>query len=269
MAIYKREVLTEIFKLKSKLKKTFLFSMVLQNKTKHRKKTRRRRHRYRNRDRGFAIAQMENLDEKTFKKMFRMSKSTFNNLLEKVSPLLQVDEQRAINSSGSVITAKTKLASTLRWLAGGIYLDICFAWGISTAAFYRCSLWPTVHTIDKVLKLGFPVGLEALSQLASGFNRQSNGIMNGCVMAIDGLLVRTRKPYKHEVKNPVAYKNRKGGFGVLLMAGCDADARFLMSVINNSGGTHVIKAVCTWESSFLQNVIVLFFWATSIFSQQE
>jgi hypothetical protein len=43
--------------------------------------------------------------------------------------------------------------------------------------------------------------------------------MNGAILAIDGLAVKTRSPYKWEVKNRRDYRNRKGGFGIVVLAG--------------------------------------------------
>jgi hypothetical protein len=53
----------------------------------------------------------------------------------------------------------TRLAVTLRWLAGGSYIDLCFAWGVSVASFYGENgvLWPTIEALDDHLKLGFPL----------------------------------------------------------------------------------------------------------------
>jgi hypothetical protein len=62
--------------------------------------------------------------------------------------------------------------------------------------------------------------------------------MTGAVMAVDGLCVRTRAPYKTEVDNPTDYACRKGGFALLVMAGCDVKGKFLMARCNNSGATH-------------------------------
>ena len=47
--------------------------------------------------------------------------------------------------------------------------------------------------------------------------------MRNCIMAIDGMLVRTRQPYKTEVVSIKSYRSRKGGFGIILMAGADVD----------------------------------------------
>jgi hypothetical protein len=74
-----------------------------------------------------------------FQKMFRLDRETFEEARLKVTPRIRKrDELQAIRSAGSSIHIKTKLAVTLRWLAGGMsYLDLCFAFDISTASFYE------------------------------------------------------------------------------------------------------------------------------------
>ena len=67
-------------------------------------------------------------------------------------------------------------------------------------------------------------------------------------MAIDGLAVRTRQPYRSEVNATKDYRNRKGGFAIVVMAGCDAKGRFIMATANHSGSTNDIIA---WQNSEL------------------
>lgn len=70
------------------------------------------------------MAEMEFLDDKDF---FRMSRATFNRLLEIIRNTLQISPRgkvNAMNSSGSCIDAITKLAVTILWLAGGAAIDI-------------------------------------------------------------------------------------------------------------------------------------------------
>ena len=100
---------------------------------------------------------MDKLSDAIFEKMFRVDRATFNELSEFIDPIVQRNELKAIQSSGSCIPTETRLAVTLRWLAGGIYLDLCFAWGIYISAFfsYRGVLWPTIEALDQVLKLVF------------------------------------------------------------------------------------------------------------------
>lgn len=124
------------------------------------KNTRRKPRNY-HRNRGFAVEEMDRLSEHNFQRMFRMDRSTFHEICEKLHPFLTRNELKARNSSGSVITTETRLAVTLRWLAGGCYLDLCFAWGISKASFYsdRGVLWPTIEALDKCedYNIGFPI----------------------------------------------------------------------------------------------------------------
>jgi hypothetical protein len=73
---------------------------------------------------------------------------SFYDILEKITPFMrQRDDTKAYNSSGSSIPVKTRLAVSLRWLAGGSYLDICFAWGIGHSTFYHHDgiLWRPIH----------------------------------------------------------------------------------------------------------------------------
>ena len=130
---------------------------------------------------------MDKITDEVFQKMFRVDRATFNELSELIDPTVKRNELKAIQSSGSCIPTETRLAVTLRWLAGGIYLDLCFAWGISISSFFsdRGVLWPTIEALDEILKLGFPLhNIPALEEISEGFNLHSNGIMNGCFFSL-------------------------------------------------------------------------------------
>jgi hypothetical protein len=71
---------------------------------------------------------MDSLNDITFKKMFRLDRLTFEDLLDRISSHVKLlNEVKVHNSSGRSISLKNKLAVTIRWLAGGSYLDLCFA----------------------------------------------------------------------------------------------------------------------------------------------
>ena len=137
-----------------------------------------------------------------------MNRAVFEVLLNLVTPYFSnLNITRAMNSSGSHIPVVTRLAVSLRWLAGGSYLDLCFAWGVAASTFYHANgvLWPTLEALDKALDksfpFGFPFGDEArLEELAEGFRVHSGGILDGCVLAMDGFGVATRAPFKSEVE---------------------------------------------------------------------
>ena len=77
--------------------------------------------------------------------MFRMSRSAFTNLLRRIETMANI-------SSGSAISNETKLCCTLKWLGGGSYLDITFAFGVSKSAFFRDGrggiIWPTMYAMS-------------------------------------------------------------------------------------------------------------------------
>jgi hypothetical protein len=106
---------------------------------------------------------------------------------------------KAINSSCAVVPLKTRLAVTLRWLAGGSYLDLCFAWGLGVLTFNDSDhgfLWQTLQALDEIFQMGFPLHDEnKLEELSLGFSNHSGGILDGCVFALDGFGVSTRAPY--------------------------------------------------------------------------
>jgi len=180
------------------------------------------------RARNYALRLLESLDDKTFKKMFRVDWATFEDILDQVAPHIKVpNEVKACNSSGGSISLKTKLAVSLRWLAGGSYLDLCFAWGIALSTFYHPNgvLWPTLEAIDKAYPMGLPIDDSSkLEELSKGFFEYSGGILDGCVMAVNGLGVLTRQPFKSKIKKPKDYRFRKGGFAMIVLAGCDVNA---------------------------------------------
>lgn len=215
----------------------------------------RRKPRNHHRNRGFAVTEMAILDDETFKRMFRLDRGTFHELADDINPYIDRDASKAKNSSGSAIPTTTRLAVTLRWLAGGQQLDLCFAWGISKSVFFsnRGVLWPTIIAIDKVIKLGFPINdNDALEELAAGFREHSGGVLDNCVLAIDGMAVKTICPSVFDVRQRKDYRCRKGGFAIILMAGCDVRGKFFFATSNHSGSTNDIIA---WNDSKLCDAI--------------
>ena len=92
----------------------------------------RRKPRNYHRNRGFAITEMNQLPDTLFRRMFRVTRVAFDELVKLLEPKIAKNTEKAMNSSGSPISTITRLAVTLRWLAGGQQIDLCFAWGIGT-----------------------------------------------------------------------------------------------------------------------------------------
>ena len=214
----------------------------------------------RHRNRGYALEEISHISNGTFSTMFRMSREGFEELFNLTSPFMHdTNEHMAKVSAGSALSKRTKLYATLRWLAGGSYLDICFAWGLSKAAFFSTHsewgvVWPVVDAIDAAFAIGLPLNnVEELQKLADEFAVLSHGQLPGAVTAIDGWVAQTRKPFLSEVDDIMAYRNRHGCWGLVVLAGCDARCRFTMFSCKNSGSTNDCIA---WELSLLKKLVI-------------
>jgi len=174
MAIY-RELIQRIYKVKNKSWRRALIASVSYVKRNFERNLRhecgrlaRRRVKPRNshRDRGFALREMDDMKPELFKRMFRLDRQSFDELVELLDPLIKRDDKYATISSGSPISTRTRLAICLRWLSGGSYIDIRFAWGVSKAAFFseRGVLWPTIEALDHLLEMGIPLENKELLQ---------------------------------------------------------------------------------------------------------
>jgi hypothetical protein len=145
------------------------------------------------------------------------------------------------------------LAATLRWIAGGCYLDICFEFGIGESTFYKEDgvLWGTMFAINKYMSIEFPFGDEdKMDSIAEGFSECCGGELRNCVLAVDGWVCHTRAPFASEVENIVSYRNRKDCFGIVVLAGCDSQCKFHMFSCISAGSTNDLFA---WECSIMKD----------------
>jgi hypothetical protein len=201
----------------------------------------------RHRDRGFMLNEMNLKSDSDFKAMFRMSRNGFNTLLSKIQRNMKscdssISLTRAESSSGSPISKKARLGATLRWLAGGSFHDICTEFGIATGTFFNDEgpIWDTtIRAIDDSFFIYLPADDPIkLQNIASGFAACSKNHLTYCVSAIDGWVMRTRKPTEKEVENVMAYRNYHDCWGIVILAGCDSKTRFNMWSCKSTGSTN-------------------------------
>jgi len=95
----------------------------------------------------------------------------------------------------------------LKWLGGGSYLDMRLSAGISKAEFYSCKY----KCIDAILDsedsaFKFPNIAKELDEAAQGFESlSSQGAIKGCVICLNGYLLKKKWPSKVETGNVKAY----------------------------------------------------------------
>lgn len=169
----------------------------------------------------------------------RMSLDSFNKLLSHIRADLEVNERMAFLRGGAIIP-EVCLFVTLRFLAGGSYLDIYDLMGISPASFYRV-LWNTVRAICacEALKIKFPTTEAECREAALGFQSIScRGVIANCIGALDGYLLRIRTPTKKDAPNVRAYFS--GHYqcnGINIQAVCDHLCRFIYFAVISPGST--------------------------------
>ena len=78
--------------------------------------------------------------------------------------------------------------------------------------------------------------------------------MKGCVMAMDGWVMKTRCPNAKEVTNQICFRNRKRVWGMVIFAVCDSRCSFLMFSVKCPGSTNDCIA---WEiTKAFQSIVV-------------
>lgn len=143
--------------------------------------------------------------EGIFNNEYRMSLPAFEHLLSLLAPALQRVEW---NSRGrDPIRPEHMVAIGLRALGGGRLLDIRHIIKSSLSAAYRAfdDFVNAVNTAPE-LDINFPQSPEEWKEVNDEFTaKSSDGIMQGCVGAIDGYFQRIQTPSKKEVGNVISY----------------------------------------------------------------
>ena len=201
----------------------------------------------------------------TFQSRLRMKRNSFDKLLAMIREELEVNEAMAERRGGAIIP-ELCLYCTLRWLAGGSYLDICNITGISTASFYRV-VWKTVIAINKCqqMDMHFPQTKEQCLVAAAGFESISaKSLVNGeaaikhCVGVVDGYLLRITTPSRKDVGNVRSYfSGHYQCYGVNLQAVSDHQSRFIYMAVAAPGVTPDRDAIKRPHSSLDERVEAL------------
>ena len=128
-----------------------------------------------------------------FTRMFRMDPPTFAYLVGALSPRIDRNFVQA-EGAGGYISPELRVVMTIRWLAGGSYLDLKVHTGVATSTFYDIAE-DVCDAIIETFPIKFDTSREALKERAAEFalrQRPHMRVFRGVVGAIDGLLVKIR-----------------------------------------------------------------------------
>ena len=184
--------------------------------------------------------------------MFRMDQPTFAYLVGALRPGIDRNFVQA-ERAGGYISPELRVAMTIRWLAGGSYLDLKVHMGVATSTFYDIAE-DVYDAIIETFPIKFDTSRDALKERAAEFalrQRPHMRVFRGVVGAIDGLLVQIRCPRKSEVGMPRTFFCRKGFFALNVQAACDARKRFIFVSMDMPGSTHDARAFtmsALWEA---------------------
>ena len=174
-----------------------------------------------------------------FRLMFRMSRECFGILCQKIT--CAVGERRFKSeiyidtffrgknrmfdaherTSGGYISGQTKVAVTLRLLAGGDSYDLGLIFDITSKSCERIMYevldhWIIRTSIGKIDMKDYLNDISEMKFVSNGFSKRSNGLLTGAIGAIDGWLVRIGKPSMHKdgQKNATSFYSRKGFYAL-------------------------------------------------------
>jgi DDE superfamily endonuclease len=202
------------------------------------------------------VEQLHEEGPQSFARLYRMNYSSFMKLLDILRPALLTNEKMSrVRTPFGPITPQIALHCTLRWLAGGSYLDIRLSAGISVASFFRI-IWTCIDAILGAdgLSFEFPKNPD---DAAGQFQRiSSNEAIKGCVACIDGYLLEIQTPSANETGNVKAYySGHYSTYGINVQAACDHKSRFVSVCVASPGGVNDIAAFRkTTMSKLIQNL---------------
>jgi len=184
--------------------------------------------------------------EKQFDCMYHMTYETFIKLVQILLPSLEQNDKKSFSSCGQpAITPAHILGLTIRWLSGSSFHDIRDAGNFSRPTFFRLLRKCLSAIINcKKLQMRLPESLEELEAVRKGFEEKSTeGVMSGCIGALDGYLHLIRTPSRKESLNVRQYfSGHYQRMGLNVQAMVDSKLRFMYAAILKGGRSSDYKS---------------------------
>lgn len=175
---------------------------------------------------GYHVAKL--IHEDKFEKEYKINFEAWDRLRSWLVPSLQRNESKS--RSLSPITVDIIMGCGMRYLTGSMKSAIRHIFGMSLSSAHRCCTGFILAVLScKHLQISFPSDISGWDKLRRGFcDKSKDGIMNGCVGAIDGMLQKTIAPKKNEVSNVRSYySGHYEHYGLNCQGACDVNLRFI------------------------------------------
>jgi DDE superfamily endonuclease len=194
--------------------------------------------------------------DREFKDRYRLTKRQFDRLLAKITDKCP----EYAGSREDACDPRLKLASCLRFLAGGRVRNVADLHGQRIPTFYK-HLDETLDAIIEVEKdeEQLPLGNDAeqrerLEELSRRCRRGPYAhFLKGLFGFVDGLIVKTRMPEAGIPNRRDWHCTRKGCWGLNAQGICDDNLIFTFFALNCAGGTHDSTALdLSWVGRVLK-----------------
>ena len=180
-----------------------------------------------------------------FRRMFRMERALFEAIAK------QLDEHKASKArygkhgkrlgAPEVVETRVALAITLRYLAGGALIDQVIIFDVTLPTIYRL----VKNTLENLFDILPPFELRQalkeretnparLEAITAGFAARSAQMLQGCIGAIDGLLVPIKRPGHLEYER--AFYTRKNFYAMNVQAIADVRGRIIHAQVAATPG---------------------------------
>ena len=177
--------------------------------------------------------------ENRFQREYRMSLNAFNRLKLLLFPYLRRESKK--RNCTDPVCVEFIMGIGLRYLAGRAISEIRHVFKTSRTKAYNCMkcFLDAVNCCPE-LDIRLPKEPEEVETLRKGFHSMSsNGLMEGCVGAVDGFFQRITCPSKKEIYNSNAYySGHYESHGLNCQALCDINQRFLFFGVVAPGKTN-------------------------------
>ena len=209
------------------------------------------------------------MTERQFRRYFRMSKILFHRLCDNICAAVGEHEfkseqyiQQRINgasmfpdpsnnifiahheSTGGFVSGEVKLAIALRILGGASYMDVSLFFEVSFNHAHKIFKdvvqdWIRHPSFGPIKGIQYCRDDAEMRAVALQFAQSSRGVINGCIGALDGWLVKIKKPCRRDgVENPQSFYSRKGFYAINTQVIVDKNKRVLFRSIKSRGAEH-------------------------------
>jgi hypothetical protein len=158
-------------------------------------------------------------------------------------------------TTGGFICGEIKLATTIRILGGCSPMAMAIMFDFSFATAYKIfkhviSNWLSHESFCPIDGVKYCSDDNHMKSVALQFCESSLGIINGCIGALDGWIVKVQKPLKSDgVNNPQSFYSRKGYYGVNVQAICDKNKKFCSVVYCRGEPSMILQHLKTHHST--------------------